>query len=93
MSHSENCVCLDCKPDQEKPHGEYVCCICGMRYAKGWSDEEANAEYEDNFGHKKEDATVELSVCCDDCYNGAMDNGMREFIEIGKQMRTMGKDE
>lgn len=44
---------------------EYKCAICGGVFEKGWDDEEALAELNDNFPN------VEIEDCdvvCDDCY-------------------------
>ena len=45
---------------------EYKCCVCYGVFKKGWSDEEAEQEYEDTFGEavSKSDA-----LACDDCFN------------------------
>lgn len=43
----------------------YTCGNCGKTFEKGWSDEEARAEYQQNFpetqGHPE-------ALVCDDCY-------------------------
>lgn len=46
---------------------EYQCAACGEIYEYGWSDDEAQAEYEENFPTyaKRGDA---VDVVCDDCY-------------------------
>lgn len=49
---------------------EYTCAICGETYEAGWSDEEAEAEMEENFGEVDEE---NRAVVCDGCY--------KEFIE------------
>lgn len=44
---------------------EYKCTNCGEVYETGWTDEEAIAEYVENF--KTEDLS-DAEVVCDDCY-------------------------
>jgi uncharacterized protein with PIN domain len=46
-----------------KPN-EYRCENCLEIYEKDWSDEEAQAEYEQNFPNSGE----EQAIVCDDCY-------------------------
>ena len=44
---------------------EYRCALCQEVFTKGWSDEEAKAEAEENFpGLAEGDACL----VCDDCY-------------------------
>lgn len=46
---------------------EYQCAACGEIYEYGWSDDEAQAEYEENFPtFAKRNEPVD--VVCDDCY-------------------------
>lgn len=46
---------------------EYQCEICLGVFVKGWSDEEAQAEYEQLFP-KHVAAKADKGVVCDDCY-------------------------
>lgn len=59
----------------------YKCDVCGKVYLKGQTDEEARAEYEQNFPQTQGD---EKAVVCDDCYQRLMawwrDRG-REWYE------------
>lgn len=48
---------------------EYTCAMCGGTFEAGWSDEEARAEREHNFGGPVEASDV---VVCDPCYREAM---------------------
>ena len=49
----------------ELKSNEYKCAACGNVYEKGWSDEEAQAELEQDFpGFKTEDC----GIICDDCH-------------------------
>jgi hypothetical protein len=44
----------------------YTCARCGEECLTAWSEEEARAEYEANFGMRVEESdAVEI---CDDCY-------------------------
>lgn len=47
---------------------EYKCCMCNNIYEKGWTDEEAMKECEENFGVEMAN-TTENDIVCDDCYN------------------------
>jgi hypothetical protein len=44
----------------------YQCANCDGVFIKDWSDEEAQAEYEENFPMTSQ--TDEPAVVCDDCY-------------------------
>ena len=45
----------------------YTCAKCGGTFKKAWSDEEANAEYDEKFAEEKT-AGEERDVVCDGCY-------------------------
>ena len=47
---------------------EYKCDMCGGVFEKGWPDEEAKAEAEQNFGKPVEQWNEEAAIICDDCY-------------------------
>ena len=47
---------------------EYKCAMCNNVYNKGWTDEDAEKEFKENFG----DSTGETDVVCDDCYKKIM---------------------
>ncbi len=49
----------------ETPEGHYRCALCKGVFEKGWSDEEAKAEYGQVFPGKP---LEEADVVCDDCY-------------------------
>jgi hypothetical protein len=51
-----------------KPN-EYRCCFCGEVFEKGWSDQEAEDEMQENFGMRPSD---EDGIACDDCYKKFM---------------------
>ncbi len=55
------------KPDHGKPlaPNEYRCAACGCVFEKGWTDEEAVAELNNNFPGF---TTDECAVVCDDCH-------------------------
>jgi hypothetical protein len=44
---------------------EYVCELCKGTFVSGWSEAEAKAEYQENFGAGGDEPP---SVVCDDCY-------------------------
>jgi hypothetical protein len=44
---------------------EFTCYCCGGTFTKEWTDEEAMAEYRDNFGKAKRAEGVSF---CDECY-------------------------
>jgi len=44
----------------------YTCAACEGVFDYGWTEEEALAEKEENFGDMP---TEEMAVVCDDCYN------------------------
>ena len=48
---------------------EYKCAMCKNVYQKGWTEEEAQNELEENFGHHEPE---ECDLVCDDCYNEIM---------------------
>jgi|GEM_PF-6420320 len=43
----------------------YTCYACGGVFKKGWSDEEATAEREQDFPNHTDE---EMELVCDDCY-------------------------
>lgn len=45
---------------------EYTCEMCGETYIKGWSNEEAKAEAEENFPGMD---LTDSGLVCNDCYN------------------------
>jgi hypothetical protein len=48
---------------------EYQCSSCGEVYEKGWTDDEATAEREENFPGFTE---ADCAIICDDCYQMMM---------------------
>lgn len=51
--------------------GTFDCAQCGGTFTKGWTDEEARAEAERNYGVPAE-RVVEPATVCDDCYRAVM---------------------
>jgi hypothetical protein len=47
----------------------YTCAKCGGVFGKGWTDEEAMAEHNENFPGE---SLSDCAVICDDCYNKLM---------------------
>lgn len=45
----------------------YICAVCGERFEKGWTDEEAAAETAELFGAEAA-AADDLEIVCDDCF-------------------------
>lgn len=56
----------------------FTCDLCGDTCVSNWSEEEAQAEYEQNFGAY---VSEEKGVLCDDCYQLFM----RWFENNGKK--------
>lgn len=47
----------------------YICAVCKGEFEKGWSDEEALKEKNENFGNIKGFSKIEdCDLVCDDCY-------------------------
>jgi len=46
---------------------EYQCSMCGETYEKGWTEEEARKEQNDNGW-----SDLDCDLVCDDCYNQIM---------------------
>lgn len=51
---------------------QYRCDCCGGIFDKGWSDEEARAEAEQQFGEALHAEGEPPALVCDDCYNEIM---------------------
>lgn len=51
---------------------QYRCAQCRGVFEKGWSDEEAAAEADDNFPGLMTADPGERAVVCDDCYKAMM---------------------
>ena len=45
----------------------YTCEMCGETYERGWTDEEAAAEFLATFGRPPEPGETD-AIVCDDCY-------------------------
>lgn len=43
----------------------YICVVCKKTFHKGWSDEDARKELEENF---PDDLNADMTLVCDDCY-------------------------
>lgn len=50
----------------------YDCGVCGGTFEKGWSDDEAKAEYALNFPQEKAADLNRGPFVCDDCYQQFM---------------------
>jgi len=70
-----------------RPSKYYRCAKCENIYVKGWSDEESNKEYEENFGYLETDDRV---LVCDDCFKEMDPNTLYghkiEIIESYEQL-------
>lgn len=53
----------------ELKENQYQCAKCGGVFTKGWSDEEAEAEYKKDFGYLPPVLKDDPFLICDDCYN------------------------
>jgi len=60
----------------------FTCANCGDTHEKGWSDEEAAAEAQENFPGIDTTDPVEAPVVCDDCYNRIMGRARAEAPEL-----------
>ena len=68
---------------QEPAQGEmFTCANCGATHEKGWSDEEAAAEAEENFPGIDVSDPDEAPVVCDDCYQRIMARARVEAPEM-----------
>lgn len=61
-----------------------VCESCGIEFPRGWSDAEAQAEYERNF---PEDAArrVETGLVCTPCYDK-----LRQALALAERLKSIG---
>jgi hypothetical protein len=62
--------------------GTFTCASCGDTFDKGWSDEEAAAEAQENFPGIDIGNPDEASVVCDDCYRHIMGRARVEAPEL-----------
>ena len=60
---------------------EYKCANCGNIYEFGWSDEEAKAEAETNFGKPVDEWVGGAAVVCDDCYQKMNPQNYPELVK------------
>lgn len=51
--------------------GKYVCAECGGEFDKGWTDDEAEAEYTATFADLPPD--TDRALVCDDCFKRLME--------------------
>lgn len=58
---------------------EYKCENCHQTFKKGWSDEEALQEFENEYTVKPDKITGGSVVVCDDCYHEIMN-----FVKRGE---------
>jgi len=65
---------------------EYTCAMCGGTFEKAWSDDEARAEFAEEFPEASGD---DAEVVCDDCYRQMMgftveDAPMPQVVTVAK---------
>ena len=60
----------------------FTCASCGDTHEKGWSDEEAAAEAEQNFPGIDLSDPDEAPVVCDSCYQHIMGRARAEAPEL-----------
>ncbi len=60
----------------------FTCASCGGTHEKGWSDEEAAAEAQQNFPGIDVSDPAEAGIVCDDCYQRLMDRVRAEAPEL-----------
>lgn len=66
----------------------YECSNCHQTFEKGWSDEEASAEYAGKFPT----LTVEdAAIVCDDCYNKIM--GWADTLPESERLHLTSPDQ
>lgn len=51
---------------------EFQCAKCKRIFDKGWTDDEAEAEANQNFPGLDCNNAAEAAIICDDCYNAMM---------------------
>jgi hypothetical protein len=61
---------------------EYKCDICQNVYEKGWTDEEAEQEVKEIWGHIPAE---DRAVICDDCFNHRTP---KEVKEMGNEYKS-----
>ena len=49
---------------------EYICELCGSSFISAWSDDDANDEFEENFGEVDDDGSM---IVCESCYHKTME--------------------
>lgn len=59
----------------------YTCSKCKGVFSKGWSDEEAKAEHQENFGREPDE---DAAVVCDGCFQkmNPKDHPMERLMAI-----------
>ena len=73
--------------------GTFTCDNCGETHEKGWSDEEAAAEAQENFPGIDIASRDEAGVVCDACYGYIMGRAQAEAPEaIGPGWRDWEPD-
>lgn len=65
---------------------DYACSMCNDTFISGWSDEDAQAEYQENFGDLDLDHS-DTAVVCDDCYNRFM---AVKLVELSRETLSDG---
>jgi DNA-directed RNA polymerase subunit RPC12/RpoP len=66
---------------KKRKKGTYVCEVCKKTYEKGWSDEEAAAEYEQTPFKVKPPIGEETGLVCDHCSKKLM-KWLKEIGEV-----------
>ena len=64
------------------PKGDtYICALCGQPKVKGWSDEEAIAEYKAKFGCEP----MHYQPVCEGCYKKVMAEVERDCLSNARR--------
>lgn len=67
--------------------GSYKCAYCAGEFKSGWTDEEASAEFAENFqGFDIRNA----ALVCDDCYNKMHPKNHPMEVELARRAGQIG---
>lgn len=63
----------------------YTCAQCGESCLSNWSEEAAESEYYERFGHLPKEIREERQVICDYCYRKYMQWMRKQWLSSGKK--------
>ncbi len=73
------------KKEEKIKYNEFKCDRCGGVFEKGWSDEEALLEAENNFVKPVKEWKDDIVVVCDDCYEKINPSKYPKLVEQAKK--------